>query len=161
MQDFIDGILSAQEIDRRNHLEKCQICQNTLKQYKNIYVGLEKDPGYKLPHNFAKAVTSKLTKAQKAPFLSPTVEIGLIITGIILAMGTTFYFVDLKPFTETISRIAFQKLTLNTSFLQPIKNLLSGLNGSLILLPFAALALLAVAFLDRIIHKLKHHKLSL
>lgn len=161
IQVFLDSKRSDQEMERNQHLKNCEICQRNLKIYQNLYVGLEKDPGFKLPRNFAKSVVSKLTEKQSAPFLSPSVEITLIITGILLALGTTFYFVDVKSLTGLIGRIALPKIAINTSFLQPIKNLLSDLNGSLILVPFAALALIAVALFDRIIHKVKDHKLSL
>ena len=161
IQTFLDSKRSDQEMERNHHLKNCEICQRNLKYYQNLYVGLEKEPGFKLPGNFAKIVVSKLPNKQAVPFLSPSVEIALIITGIILALGTTFYFIDLKPLSGIIGRIALPKMAVNTSFLQPIKNLLADLNGSLILVPFAALALIAVALFDRIIHKVKHHKLSL
>lgn len=161
IQDLLDKHDSKQDIERKHHLKNCQICQESLKQYRTLYVELERAPGFTLPKNFEKSVVSKVIHKQAAPFLSSTMEITLIITGILMALGTTFYLVRVKAFTETIGRIVLPKLAIDTSFIQPIKDLLSGLNGNLVLIPFAVLTLVVVAVLDRIIQKLKHHKLSL
>jgi len=159
IQDFLDGNFSDEKTNLKHHLETCRICQNTLKQYQSLYAGLEIDPGYTLSKAFAKSIVSKLSLEHASPFSSPSAEIAFIIAGIFLALGATLFFVDLRPLAETVSRIALPKAALSTSILQPIRNLLAGLNGSLYLLPFAGLALLSVAALDRFIHKLKHHKL--
>lgn len=161
IQDYLDGNLSELTADLRLHLETCETCQGMLKQYRHLYTGLEEDPGFQLPKIFVKKLVSKLSTDQAKPFLSPSAEIILIVVGVLLALGTTIFLVDLKPIAETMSRIALPKIKLSSTILQPMKNMMSGLNSSLGLLPFAALALILVAVFDRFIHKFRHNKMFL
>jgi hypothetical protein len=161
IQDILDGNRSQVEPSRKHHLETCDTCQQTLKQYRALYAHLESDTGFKLPKHFAKSVVAKLTSESSSPFSFPASEVIIIVAGIAIALGAAFLFVDLKPFFNFIARISLPRLGFNASFMAPIKNMLSDLNGSLILLPFAGLALLSVALFDRFIHKIKHQKMPL
>ncbi|MFH1942918.1 MAG: hypothetical protein ABIL68_12525 [bacterium] len=160
IQNLLDGILPDEASTQRSHLERCEFCQDHLKFYRNLYMGLKAEPGFKLPKNFAETILSKLSPQQATPFAFPVTEIIFIGAGVLLALGATFYFADLKPLAEALGRITLPKLGFNIAVLRPLKQLFSGLNGSFTLLPFAGLSLLSVAILDRIIHKLKQHKLS-
>ncbi len=159
IQNILDRNSSQQKGDLEHHLETCKICQDHLRQYQSLYVELEKEPGFKLPRSFAKSIISKLTTQKTAPLVSP--ETVFVVLGILLGLGTTFYLVDMKPVVEIVRRIALPKIIIETAFFGPMKNLLSNLDTNLSLLLSAGLVMFTVATIDRIILKLKHHKISL
>lgn len=158
IQEVLDKNRALLSSDTQTHLESCGSCRNTLKQYQNLYEALDADPGFKLPRDFARSVAAKLKPEPSSPFSFPMTEIIIIVTGVLLALGASFYFVDMKPILSAFGRITLPRIGLDNPYFAPIKNLLSGLNGSLLLLPFAGLALIAVAVFDRIIHKVKMSK---
>lgn len=158
IQEILDDNKPLQSSDIHTHLEGCDLCQDTLKHYQNLYSALETDPGFKLPRDFARSVAAKLNLEPSSPFSFPMTEIIIIVAGVLLALAAAVYFVDMKPILNAFSKITLPRIGLDNAYLTPIKNLLSGLNGSLILLPFAGLALIAVAVFDRIIHKVKMSK---
>lgn len=158
IQNILDGN-SPQQGDLEHHLETCKICQNHLRQYQSLYVGLKEEPEFKLPRSFAKSIISKLTTQKTALFASP--EIIFVVLGVLLGLGTTLYLVDMKPVVEIVRRITFSRTAFETAVFDPMKNLLSNLNTNLSLLLSAGLVMFTVAAIDRIILKLKHHKISL
>lgn len=161
IQDFLDGNILHGETDLRHHLDTCEICTAALEQYKMLTVGLQKDPEFHLPRNFARSILSKLSPEHSIPSFFMSTDIILIVIGSVLALGAIFYFVDLKPVVEIIARITLPKTAFKTTFLTPVKNLLATLNGNVGLLLFAGVVLLFVAIVDQIIVKLRHQKLSL
>jgi hypothetical protein len=158
IQEVLDKNKPHKSSDIQIHLENCDLCREALKQYQNLYAALENDPDFKLPRNFARSVAAKLNLEPSSPFSFPMTEIIIIVAGVLLALAAAVYFVDMKPIVNAFSKITLPRIGLDNAYLAPIKNLLSGLNGSLILLPFAGLALIAVAVFDRIIHKVKMSK---
>jgi hypothetical protein len=161
IQEYLDGNPSTSAVDIQNHLESCERCSHAMAQYRALYGQLTAEPGYKLSKNFAQSIISKLDAAESSPFSFPLTEIIIIVVGVIIALAAAVYFVDMKPLLQSFAKISFPRLGLNTSLFTPVKNLLNDLNGSLILIPFAGLALLSVALIDRFVHKLKNQKLSI
>ena len=44
IQEYLDGNLPAQDLTMmEEHLERCLVCQDSLKQYRYLYDGLAKD----------------------------------------------------------------------------------------------------------------------
>jgi len=161
IQDFLDGNIPRGETDLRHHLERCEICTAALEQYKTVYVGLHKEPEFRLPKNFARSIVSKISPEHPIPSFFMSADIIPIVIGLVFALGAIFYFVDLKPVVEIIARISLPESAFKATFLTPVKNLLATLNGNVGLLLFAGVALLFVAIVDHIIGKLRHQKLSL
>ena len=158
IQEILDKKKPHQNSDIQTHLEGCDVCRDALKQYQNLYTALDTDPEFKLPRDFARSVAAKLNLEPSSPFSFPMTEITIIVAGVLLALAAAVYFVDMKPILSAFSKITLPRIGLDNAYLAPIKNLLSGLSESLILLPFAGLALIAVAVFDRIIHKVKMSK---
>ena len=161
IQDFLDGNFGPQEEALREHLDDCAICQSNLRAYGRLVAELQKDPGFELSKGFVKSVVSKLAVEKAVPFSFPLAEVVFIGLGLLLALGATFYFVDLGTLTRSLGRVTLPVLSLDPVFLQHVKNVLADFNGSLGYLPFAGLALLLVALLDRIVLRSRHHRLSL
>ena len=161
IQNILDNNSSEYGPDRLKHLETCNKCQTLLGQYKHLYKGLSAEPKYALSKNFITSVIDKVFPNPIKPFLSPPAEIALIVTTLILALTAMFIFVDFKPIVQSITRIVLPEFTYETKILQPIRDLFATFNRGFTMIPFALLALFFVAVLDRFIHKIKRHKMSL
>ena len=161
IQNILDNNSSEYGPDRLKHLEICNKCQTMVGHYKHLYKGLSVEPEYALSKNFIKSVMDKVFPNSIKPFLSPPAEIALIVTTLILALTAMFIFVDFKPIVQSITRIVLPEFTYETKILQPIRDLFATFNRGFTMIPFALLALFFVAVLDRFIHKIKRHKMSL
>ena len=159
IQNGLDGNLLQRDPQTAQHLETCKTCHSRLQQYRQLYHELKKEPNFALSDCFVKSVLSKLPTEKVSPH--PSTEIVLFILGALFALGTTVYFVDMKPVVEILGRITLPKTGIRTTLLIPIKNLLSHLNGNLPLLFFAGLVLLTVGILDRILSKWRQLKFPL
>jgi hypothetical protein len=150
IQEYLDGYLSQQNaLLFEKHLEICPHCQESLKQYQSLYVGLANDKGFDLPESFTKSVLSRLPAEPEPKSRFNYVNIFLTILGIIIAVGITFYYVDLKPLGRVISNIFVPQYEFGSELIVSIKSSLVSLNGNLSLLAFAGLTLLIIAALDR------------
>ena len=150
IQEYLDGDLSPEnELLFETHLKICPHCQESLKQYQSLYVGLANDEGFDLPKSFAKSVISRLPEEAKVKSRFNYASIFLTILGIIIAVGITFYYVDLKPLGRVISDAFVSQYEHSFGLIVSIKSYLASLNGNLSLLAFAGLTLLIIAALDR------------
>lgn len=159
VQSYLDNPSSTEKFQIESHIENCTRCERLLLHYKNIFESLEIDPNFRLPKSFAKTVASKVFD-QGTPLFTPRTELLMIITGVLMVLGAMIFFVDLKPIAQSLQKMTLQKIDIIGPIVEPLKNLLAGLNGSVALLPFAGLALAFVAIIDRLIQKHKRHKLT-
>ncbi len=149
MQEYLDGNLSLENVlSVERHLESCSFCKESLKQYKSLYVGLANDEGFDLPKSFAKSVISRLQAEPEAKSHFNYANIFLTVLGIIIAVGITFYYLDLKPLGQTISNILSAQYEFGLAVAESLKVFLSGLNTNRGLLIFGVLALLVIVTLD-------------
>lgn len=160
IQELLDRRISVEPDAGMRHVKRCDACRKIFEEYQSLYRGLAADPGFRLPKHFAGTVASRAVHAQISPFLSSRFEVMLIAAGVILAVVGVFLLTRSVVFMNAVKQMVIPALGLESTITQPIKDLLSGLNGSLILVPFAVLALVFVVILDRFLQKLKHHNLS-
>jgi hypothetical protein len=151
IQDYLDGNLS-QEIAllAQQHLQVCQRCREALKQYESLYVELKEDKGFELSKGFPKAVLRRLPAEGEAESRFGFVNTLLVILGIIISVGVTLYYVDLRPLGKAFAHLLPHR-EFGLGLLDFIKGVLVGLNGNLGLLVFAVLTLLIIGGLDRLI----------
>jgi hypothetical protein len=150
IQEYLDGNFSCENVLLiERHLEICPHCQESLKQYQSLYVGLVNDEGLDLPKSFAKSVIARLPAEAKPKSHFNYANVFLTILGIIIAVGITFYYLDLKPLGRAILNIILPQYEFGSAFVTSVKSFLVGLNGNLSLLAFAGLTLLIIAALDR------------
>ena len=150
MQEYLDGNLSLENVlSVEKHLESCSFCKESLKQYKSLYVGLANDEGFDLPKSFAKSVISRLQAEPEAKSHFNYANIFLTVLGIIIAVGITFYYLDLKPLGKAISNILLSQYEFGLAVAESLKVFLSGLNTNRGLLIFGVLALLVIITLDQ------------
>ncbi|MCK4403570.1 MAG: hypothetical protein KAW02_00645 [candidate division Zixibacteria bacterium] len=161
IQDYLDGNLSQQKtLLAERHLETCPLCQETLKQYQSLYVGLKNDKGFDLSKSFAKSVIKRLPAEGEAESRFNFVNIFLTILGIIITAGVTLYYVDLRPLVKAFSHV-LPGPELGSGLVAFIKNLLVGLNGNIGFLIFALLTLVIIGALDHFVFQPKYRRISL
>jgi hypothetical protein len=162
IQDYLDGNLSRQKallVER--HLESCPLCQEALKQYQGLYVGLKDDLGFDFSKGFAKSVIKRLPAKGETESHFNYLNIFLTILGIIISVGVTLYYVDLRPLGRAFSHILFPPQEFGSGLVAFIKNLLVGLNGNVGLLIFAILTLVIIGALDHFVFQPKYRRISL
>lgn len=157
IQEYLDGTLSQEHSFLVTHLESCDLCQNELRQYKSLYTGLESDFNFNLSPGFSKSVILGLQKELKEKHYVNYWYAFLSIIGIIIGLGTTFYFVDFKPFITVIPNTFKLQDYLIPAIYSFLKNYLTGLNINLTLLGFAGLILLVISILDHFIFSGKRY----
>jgi anti-sigma factor RsiW len=160
IQDYLDGNLSEETALRaKGHLQVCQRCREALKQYESLYVGLQGEKGFELSKGFAQAVLRRLPAEGEAESRFSFVNTLLVVLGIIISLGATLYYVDLRPLGRAFSHL-LPKSQVGLELLDLIEGILLGLNGNLGLLVIAVLALLIMGVLDRIIFQPKYRRVS-
>jgi len=158
-QAFLDN-KATQSRDIEDHLDSCTSCRKILEYYKVLYDALGKEPHFKLPKHFARKVSIMAmgkSKILDAPFRMESILIGAVA---MVALGTSIFFIDFSVFTQSFSQTGLGVKNLNNLLVGPAKNFLEGLNGSIILLVFAGLAILSMAGIDRLIRSLKEPKIQ-
>lgn len=160
IQDYLDGNLS-QEIAllAQQHLQVCQRCREALKQYEGLYLELKEDKGFELSKGFPKAVLRRLPAEGEAESRFGFVNTLLVILGIIISVGVTLYYVDLRPLGNAFAHLLPHR-EFGLGVLDFIKGILVGLNGNLGLLVLAVLTLLIIGGLDRLFFQPKHKRIS-
>ena len=162
IQDYLDGNLTQRDwVLAEKHLKTCPLCQEALKQYKALYVGLKHELGFELSQNFAKAVIRRLPAQEEAEPHFDFLNIFLIIFGALSSLGVALYYVNLKTLGKAFSNLLSFQQEFISGILEPIKNLYLGLNGSIGFLIFVGLSLAIIVALDHFLMKPKYKRLSL
>jgi len=160
IQDYLDGNLSRQDallIER--HLEICPLCQEALTQYQGLYVGLKNDKGFDLSKNFAKSVIKRLPAEGETESHFNYLNIFLTILGIIVTLGVTLSYVDLRPLGKAFAHV-LPGQEFGSSLLVFAESLLTNLNGNAGFLIIVLLTLLLIAALDRFIIQPKYRRIT-
>jgi len=161
IQEYLDENLSPEnELLFDTHLEICPHCQESLKQYQSLYVGLANDKGLNLSKNFTESVVSRFPVEAEVKSYFNYANVFLTILGISIAVGVTFYYVDLKPLGRAFLNIILPQYEFGSAFVASAKSFLVGLNGNLSLLAFAGLTLLIIAALDRALVQPRYRRIS-
>ncbi len=161
IQDYLDGNLShSSRVFAEAHLETCEFCRETLKQYQSLYVGLKQDQGFDLPRSFAKSVVAKLPLAQKAESGFNYSDILLGVLAILITAFTSLSYLDLGLLGKTLTHIPLPQFELGTTLVEAAKGLVAALQGNLSLLVVGILVLLVTGALDRILFQplLRHRR---
>ena len=159
IQDYLDGNLSQKiTLLVRQHLEECNRCRQTLKQYQSVYVGLEDDKKFELPKGFARSVVNQLPVEGEAKSYFSFLNIFLALLGAATFIGVTLYYINLKPLGKILSHLLPGR-ELGAGLLDLMKGLLLGMNGNAGFVIIALLTLIFVAGLDRFIFQPKYKRL--
>jgi predicted anti-sigma-YlaC factor YlaD len=147
IQIFLDGKSPEKHKEIEGHLRNCQICRTAVQKYRLIYTVLEDDFEVELSPDFSRAVMSRLQSEERNRlFMHISFNIALSLGAFIIFMLTVY----ITNFTTVMGEIArsiifyFSDSTITVS----VKQAISNLNGDLILLFNAGIALLVIALLD-------------
>jgi hypothetical protein len=161
IQEYLDGNLSQQKrIFAEAHLETCEFCQATLKQYQSLYVELKQDQGFDLPRTFAKSVLARLPIAPKTKSGFNYSDILLGVLAIIITAFTSFYYLNLSLLGKRLTHIFLPHYEIGTTLVEAAKGIVTALQGNLSLLVVGILVLLVTGALDRILFQplLRHRR---
>jgi len=151
IQDYLDGNLQSENRLSEEHLQTCQLCQNTMEEYNRLYEELKVDEGFELSPGFLESVLSRLKKEKASTSSLSLAEILILGMMAVVALFTTIYFVNWASFGQVISRILLSEAeTLLTIWGNSVK-LLMELNLSPDLLFLAGVILLIIKLLDYLI----------
>lgn len=161
IQEYLDRNLPAQDLTMiEEHLEKCPVCQDSLKQYRYMYDGLAKDEGFDLSKDFAKTVLSRLgVEAQAKPRFNYFYAL-IAFLGAVIGVATIIRFVNLKSLGVTIYETIQPRFEFISVFADSVKYVLLILNGNAGLVIIAGLALAFLATVDRFVLKPKYRRVS-
>ncbi|MCH8127749.1 hypothetical protein IIC38_17615 [candidate division KSB1 bacterium] len=157
IQNYLDRNFTDKTQAILEHLKICEYCRTKLEQYREIYGGLKKEINFQLSGDFSESVLAKLPfeSESKTSFYWMMV---LVFVGMLLGIGSMFFFIDLKPVVDQLLSLKlFESLAPVVTWLQPI---LSGININLLF--FAGFLLILFSLADRIFvqKKLGMHSLK-
>jgi hypothetical protein len=132
-----------------------------VQEYELLFTALATDPEYRIPGRVVQAVMNRLPGYAGSTHLFPAKETILISAGILAALIATFVLIDLSPAIDWIRSLKLPRFAFDPRIIRSMTPLFKQLNGVLGLLPFAVLAFIMVALMDRLIKRFKHSSLLL
>ena len=161
IQEYLDGNLPVQDLTTiEEHLERCPVCQDSIKQYRYLYDGLAKDEGFELSKDFAKTVLSRLGAEVQAKPRFNYFYVLIAFLGAVLGVATVIRFMNLKSLGATIYETIQPRFEFISVFTDSVKYALLILNGNAGLVIIAGLALAFLATVDRFVLKPKYRRVS-
>ncbi|MFQ5864596.1 MAG: hypothetical protein ACE5IW_05135 [bacterium] len=161
IQEHLEGKLSMENHWIPTHLKNCDFCKKQLSQYENLYRALNKEIDFKLSPNFSQSVIARLHEVSAGAFSLRIWHIVLSVLGLMSGVGTTLYFLELKPLLRISTQFgsATQEY-FNLEVFATIKDYFSGLNMNMSLLGFAILIILVMSAIDHFIIQSKDKLIS-
>jgi len=156
IQDYLDRNLSADQSAKvRQHLNECAACRSQFEVYQKLYSELSAEVSVALSPAFVTAIMQKIQQEAPITFHIKIRDILLSVLGLLFAVSTTFYFVDLKSIYVSIEKSLKPQLqSLQIIFVKAIA-LISELDININLFLFAGLVLLILILTDRLIYRYK------
>jgi len=156
IQDYLDRNPPSYNRLLEEHLQTCQLCQNTLEEYKRLYEELKVEEGFELSPNFSEAVLSKLQKGTVSTSGLCFTEILMLGVMAILAFLTVTYFVNWASFGQVISRIFISEAKQVLAIWEYSGRFLRELNLNPDLLFLSGVILFIITLLDHLIINRSH-----
>jgi hypothetical protein len=161
IQEYLDGNLSPRDaLLAEKHIESCTFCQECFNRYQSLYAGLKREEGFELSKDFAKSVVSRLPEEAKVKSHFNYANIFWTILGIIITVGITFYYVDLKPLLGIISHAFSSQFEFGSILVSSMKSFLVSLNGNISFWALAGLTFLVIVALDHLLLHPKFERIS-
>jgi anti-sigma factor RsiW len=153
IQDWLDGNLSAKSTVAE-HLERCPRCQEEVAAYRTLFRELKHPVEFSLSPDFATNVTQQI-QAGEYRFSSQWWSGILITGGFLLAIAINVYYLGAGTILAGLNRIKDTFVNFLLAF-ETVKNAAVALNLNQSLIFVAALVLIFIFLLDRLI--LQHRK---
>jgi anti-sigma factor RsiW len=157
LQDYLDGNISKSE-PIAVHLENCPGCQQALRLYEGLRLGLEKEMATDLAPDFADAVMDRLP--EKLPTMVTTTpgrfqirdSLVFFIAAVAL-ISTGLYFVGADSLLNLFSGGVSSPQISENRLLTDVGSYLSDLNISTMTILFAVLSFAGIGIIDRVISR--------
>jgi len=151
IQDYLDGNNSKNIAEIKSHLQSCEICENKLFLYKNIYTELTKDTDFTLSPQFPQQMASIAQKESPGIFGIRISDTVLSIVLLVLGIGGALLLVDYRAIGNVFTSLNLPKLNFITTIYFSLKSILINSNMNISLVAFAIIILLFIFALDRFI----------
>jgi len=93
LQEILDRKHELAESDVNSHLDTCEVCQERLKLYENVYAELASDEGFHLSEDFSAKVADRVGLVPSEPFLQKHLQLILGIASLAaLALASILLF---------------------------------------------------------------------
>ncbi len=161
IQDYIDGNLSQKQTAILNdHLCTCKKCQKELDEYQVLFTELKKEPTINLSTHFTKTIISKINQESTETFNISLRDILLSVLGLILAIGTTFAFVDVKTLLKSFNSMFKPQVDSGITIFTKFQQLMAAMNIDINLFLFAGIILLIILLIDHVVYRHRHKLIS-
>lgn len=152
IQDWLDGNLSRNKSEIREHLDYCRLCQTQLKEYTLLFGKLEKETIPELSPDFALSVLNRIA-VETEPETEPTrsfLPLLLSLSGGLVTLLITVYFVDFTRMLKLFNLPGWGEY-INSAFFSTAGELSGSLGIDLSLIIYSALILIVIAAVDYIV----------
>jgi anti-sigma factor RsiW len=153
IQDYLDGNPRKDQIEIEVHLESCGQCREELERYRVLSQTLSEDPGFELSSGFAADVIAGMEESAAESFFFKVARVVLWMVGIAVSFGIAIYFTNMKMVVEKFKLMQAEGQGIFDSIWAALQNLFAGSHNSLTLFALAALVIVGIALLDRMLKR--------
>ncbi|MEA2030234.1 MAG: hypothetical protein U9N55_01380 [candidate division Zixibacteria bacterium] len=151
MQAYLDQSDFSEKDNLKHHLRTCSWCRNRFRQYQQLYEGLGKDSGYKLPEGFSDSVMARLSIVSSVSSVHRQLNVLWGSLGLIATLCLVWYFIDLESLAVCFTRPFTPLVQVGQVILLQIRDFLSIADGYAVPLVASGLIILGVAVVDRLL----------
>lgn len=158
IQQYLDNGPDAIEHSAEKHLEACDRCQMTLKEYQLLYNRLGRETETLLSPNFTSATMARIEAlAEPAAGLSRPMR-AFVVLGVLSCLLTIWYTINIKSLLNTLSSFLLGQNVVESTVGSSLKTISAQFGDNLGIVLFAALILIGVALTDKLLFKQKLRK---
>jgi hypothetical protein len=151
IQDYVDGNLTDNSAEIKQHMESCQTCQNELAKYKVITSMLSEDIGFELSPNFISNVVSSVEEEGAEKFLYKISHVIMWAAGILAGIAVLIRFTDIEKAFSGFAQIGEQGKGITATIASAFSDLFASTDMNFNLIGMAALVLVGIFLVDRLI----------
>jgi len=160
IQDYIDGNLTDNLAEIEQHLESCQTCRNELAKYKVLTNALSEDIGFELSPDFASNVVSSVQEEGAEKFLYKISHVIMWVAGIMAGLALLIRFTDFEKAFVGFAQLGEQGKGITETISSAFSNLFANSGMNLHLIGMAALVLVGIFLVDRLIARARKNATS-
>jgi len=155
IQQYLDNKSRGLTENEKEHLQSCSHCQATVADYQRIYGELARESRELLSPGFAARTMARIRQQVQpsASYGRATMLLGAF--GVLSCFVAIYYLFDIKALLQAVMAFSLGDTIANSSLATSFGHLSTRLGDSLPILIFAALILVAVALVDRLLVRQK------
>jgi hypothetical protein len=158
IQEILDAQAFAHAAFPPWHVKTCRSCAERYRGFQRLYEGLNLDPGFALPADFADSVLDRIPAPRPAFFKSPLFPVALACGAGALTLSVLLILVDMKPLAAGSLRIFNSLLLAFRPLAAPLRELSAWLGGGAKLFLYGGLGLLGASMFDHFLRRQLLHR---